>query len=99
MKILDPSEHTPMTIDAEGTRKFEAFLDRNFSSWRESEFHKEKNAGTISRNWYVGIDDIERTALYRGQYVEVYDAFFDMDEKDEVQIHYPKNRRATSTAM
>lgn len=86
MKILNSAEFITMEIDADGTRRFEAFLDRNFPSWRKCEMFKAKNAGTIQRKWQVGIDDLERIALYRRDYVEIYDACFDDEE-----IHYPKN--------
>jgi hypothetical protein len=92
MKILDPAEHTPMTIDDEGTQKFEGFLDRNYSGWRDNECLKEKNAGTIQRDWMVGTDDMERVALFRGQYVEIYDQCFDRNEADnDVDILYGKH--------
>ena len=66
MRILDPSERAPSEVDAAGTLRFEAFLDRNYSCWRENEDSRERNAGTVHRSWAVGIDDLERNALYRG---------------------------------
>jgi len=91
MKTLDPSQFVTMTIEEADTTRFEAFLDRNYRGWREREFHKAKNAGTIRRQWYVGVDDIERNALFRKEYVEVRDQFIDLDAKDEARIHGPKN--------
>ena len=68
MKILDPNEYITFEIDEAGTRKFEAFLDRNFPDWQEREMLKTKRAGTIQRDWLlVGDDGVERHALYRNQ--------------------------------
>jgi hypothetical protein len=61
------------TIDAKGTSKFEAFLDRNFPGWRNLEFHKALNADKNRREWWMGFDDFERTAICYGQYVEIVD--------------------------
>ena len=95
MKILDPAKHTPQEIDAEGTRQFEAFLDRNYPGWRTRELHKAKRADTIQRDWLVGVEDMERVALYRGEYVEIQDRLFRTDPDDEqaaVTTHYANHR-------
>lgn len=84
-------EYVTLVIDGPQTTRFEAFLDRNFPGWRGREILKAKNAETIRRKWYVGIDDVERNALFRRQYVEIYDEFIDLDESGEAVIHYPKN--------
>jgi hypothetical protein len=84
-------EFITMEIDEQETLRFEAFLDRNFPGWRQREMFVQKNAKTITRKWSVGLDDIERTALYRKQYVEIYDTFFDLDDSGDVVIEYPKN--------
>ena len=46
-------------------------MDRNFSGWQGLEFHKALNAGKIRREWWMGFDDLERTAIYYGQFVEI----------------------------
>lgn len=78
MKVLNPAMHSPKTIDLVGTMRFEAFLDRNFPDWRGREFNRPKNAGTLQRCWMIaGNDDIERVAVFRGEYVEIIDRYSD----------------------
>lgn len=91
MKTLKPDDYVTMEIDAAGAAKLEAFLDRNFPEWRANQLMRDKNAGTIRRKWYLGIDGIERNALYRKSYVEIYDEVIDLDESGEATIEYPKN--------
>ncbi|MCY2989088.1 MAG: hypothetical protein NTY19_14630 [Planctomycetota bacterium] len=91
MKTIDPAKYVTMTIDESGRRRFEAFLDRNYPGWREREIFRERNAGTITRQWPVGQDDMERTAFYRIDYVEISDDFIDLDSNDEGQIHLGKH--------
>jgi len=90
MRAIRSADYVTMEIDEHGTRRFEAFLDRNFDAWREHELHKERNKTSITREWVVGIDDIERKALYRKQYVEICDRYFDLDRNGESQIHLLK---------
>lgn len=87
MKILDPNEFVTLEIDDDGTRFFEAFLDRNFHGWRDHQCHIAKNAGTILRQWQLRVDDIMRTALYRKKYVEIDDYVITLDESDNAKIH------------
>ena len=91
MKVLNPNDYVTMEIDGEGTRRFEAFLDRNFPNWREREMFKRNNGGTIRRKWSIGIDGVERNAIYRNSYVEIYDEHIDLDESGVATIEYPKN--------
>lgn len=91
MKVLNPKNYITMSISESETHRFEAFLDRNFPDWRNREVLKAKNAGTISRRWLIGVDDIERRAIYRTQYVEVFDEYIDLDESGEAEIFYPMN--------
>jgi hypothetical protein len=91
MQILDPSKHALTSIDAEGTRKFEAFLDRNFPQWREQNCH-DTTAGTVRRAFVAGVDDVERVAVYRGDFVEIYDQCFDKnDVTGEIEMLPGKN--------
>lgn len=91
MKVLNPDDYVVMEIDGEGTEKFEAFLDRNFPTWREKEIFRSKNGGTIRRKWSIGIDGVERNAIYRKCYVEVYDEHIDLDDSGDATIEYLKN--------
>ncbi|MCX7425442.1 MAG: hypothetical protein NTW96_07435 [Planctomycetia bacterium] len=92
MKILNPADYIVMEIDAADTARFEAFLDRNFLNWRDKRI--ERYTG-ISRAWYVHNSEAIRHALFRKDYVELYDEFedpndWDIDEGPEI-IHM-KNR-------
>lgn len=91
MFVLNPREFVVQQISEEETLLFEAFLDRNFPGWRDREILKQKNAGTVEREWLVGVDEIERHALFRKRYVEVFDDFMDLDDNDrEARIHFLK---------
>ncbi|MCC7083432.1 MAG: hypothetical protein IT427_00315 [Pirellulales bacterium] len=82
-----------MEISDEETKRFEAFLDRNFPGWREREMFKQKYAGTIQRTWRVGVDDVERCAIYRKDYVELHDQVFEPDEDfNDCTVHSMKCR-------
>jgi len=92
MKVLNPAQFTPMTIDGEGTELFEAFLDRNYPDWREREIFRPKYGGTIQRCWLaIGNDDVERVAFYRDGFVEVCDRCIGLDDDEEGEIHWLKS--------
>lgn len=92
MKILDSREFVTMAIDEQETIRFEAFLDRNCPGWREREMFKKKNAGSIKREWRVGVDDVERSAIYRKQYVELCDTTIEADDIEDPMFHFMKQR-------
>jgi hypothetical protein len=92
MIVLDPANFVTITITDDESRRFEDFLDRNFPGWRDREIMKLKCAGTIRRKWDDGHDGIERNAVFRKQYVEIYDEFIDLDQTDEADIHYLKTK-------
>ncbi len=91
MKLLNPNDYVTMEIDGEGTRRLEAFLDRTYPNWRERELHKKKYDGTIRRKWSIGNDGIERNAIYRKCYVEIYDEHIDLDELGDATIERLKS--------
>lgn len=93
MKLLDPSENTPLTIEPHDTTQFEGFLDRNFPGWRDREIFKSKFAGTIRRKWVDGHDGIERNAVFRNDFVEIYDEFIEIDERADDALIHPLKRK------
>jgi hypothetical protein len=80
-----------MEISKEETARFERFLDRSFPGWRDREVSRATDAGSVTREWLVGVDEIIRQAIYRRQIVEVYDDFIGWDESVEAVIHFMKN--------
>lgn len=87
LRVLDPGEYVVHEIDEAETVRFEAFLDRNYSGWRDREAFKAKNAGTIQRGWRIGHDGVERSAFYRKQYVEISDEYYyDNDDEGDVDM-------------
>ena len=91
MKQLVASQYVTLSIDEAETNRFESFLDRNFSDWRTRQMFAAKNANTIKRRWAVGIDDVERCAIYRIDYVEIYDEHYDLDGDDEATFNLLKH--------
>lgn len=82
MIILDSKKHLIRKLDETGRKRFEAFLDRNFPSWRE---HLVREEPTFVRKWTIGIEGGIRTAICRGEYVEIYDEF-DSAEKPVLDV-------------
>lgn len=89
MRVLNSKEFVTLQIDECDTKKFEAFLDRNFPGWRSREPTSNSDELPICRSWMVGVDDIERSVFFRKQYVEVFDEF--VDGADDFMVHYPKH--------
>jgi hypothetical protein len=79
MKVLDSSEYIVMTISDAETRRFEAFLDRNFSHWRDS---IDESYTGVARGWYLPLADTALShAIYRKVFVELFDEFEDTEER------------------
>jgi len=79
MKVLNPDEFVTMEIDSAATLKFEEFLDRNFPRWRGTQIGHYKG---IRRAWILAeiTDRPIRHAIYRRDYVELYDEFDDPNQ-------------------
>lgn len=89
--VLDSNSYIFDELDENGAVRFDAFLDRNYPNWRE-QAGSDREATGIHRRWALDIDDIERNAIYRGEYVEIYDEYFESNRGEDVLIHTPQHR-------
>ena len=71
MKWLTAERHIVTSMSATERKRFEAFLDRNFPSWRG---FLVRNDG-ISCMWRLNVEGGIRRAIYRVDFVELYDEF------------------------
>ena len=92
MQVLNPDNFVTTEISEAETTIFEAFLDRSFPDWRQREMFTKKNTSGIRRKWLIGHDGIERNALYRKQYVEIYDEYYHDDDCENVESETLKHR-------
>lgn len=84
MKHLNPDDYEDVAIDAAGRRKYEAFLDRNFPDWRRR--NPAWYGDGICCEWSLGVDGMERTAMYAVDYVEVFDHEERYDHKQRALV-------------